>query len=375
MATIRDLTTASCLRVVFVLLGAAFALALGVAAFTLLALASEAGAPTWAVALLAILLVGGPLLVGLIPVVRQLEGVAAHGLLGVRFPDGMPGPAHGRRQRGRSAAWFVVHLLAGAVPVAAVVGLIGLGASVWTVPAALATVVLTVLLGHLLAVVAPAVLGPSYAERLQRLEADAARASERNRLAREIHDSIGHALSLVTVQAGAARKLLVRDPAFAAEALTTIETTSRRAVADLDHVLGLLRDEPGGSDPTPTLGEDSLEGLVAAAGAAGLRVERTVRGDLSRLPLLVAREGYRIVQEGLTNAAKYSADGSATVSIVLDDGRLEIRVTNPARPGERRSGRGLRGIGERAETLGGTSSAAPDEGRWLLAVDIPVGLR
>ena len=87
-------------------------------------------------------------------------------------------------------------------------------------------------------------LGPSSAERLERLEADAARANERNRLAREVHDSIGHALSLVTVQASAARKLIGRNPGFAEEALETIETTSRRAVADLDHMLGLLRQEP-----------------------------------------------------------------------------------------------------------------------------------
>lgn len=368
------LTRTTWLRAVFVLLGAALTLAVAVADFTLLALAAEAGAPRWVVIVAAGPLVGGPLLAGLIPGVRQVEGAAVQSLLGVRFPDGAPGPAAGRSQRGRTEAWFLMHLVAGAVPVAAVMGLIWLGVGPWTVPAALGTVVGMVLLGHLLAAVAPTLLGPSYAERLERLAADAARATERNRLAREIHDSIGHALSLVTVQAAAARKLIERDTDFAAEALATIEATSRRAVADLDHVLGLLREEPRDTDPAPTLHSDSLDGLVAAARSAGLTVERTVHGDLSGLPALVAREGYRIVQEGLTNAVKYSADGTAALSVTLDADRLEIRLTNPANGDVARSGRGLVGIGERAATLGGSSTAGRDADRWTLAVEIPAGV-
>lgn len=367
------LTRESYLRVVFVLLGAAIALALGIADFTLLTLIAVAGAPWWAVVLIGVLLVGAPLLVGIIPPVRQVEGVAVHTLLGVRFREGPPGPARGWSQRCRTLGWFVLHLLTGAVPVAAVVALIGLGGSLWVIPAAVATVLGTMLLGRLLARIGPALLGPSYAERLERLEADAARATERNRLAREIHDSVGHALSLVTVQASAARRLLGRDPAFAQEALATIESTSRRAVADLDHMLGLLRDESRpGAAATPALGADSLDGLVRAAGAAGLTVERTVSGDLSRLPVLVGREAYRIVQEGLTNALKYSADGTAALSVSFDVDALEIRFSNPT--GNRRttrSGRGLRGIEERAATLGGSSCAGEDDGRWTLSVVLP----
>ena len=134
-------------------------------------------------------------------------------------------------------------MFTGALVVAAVLGLIALAGSWWTVPAAVATVLGTLLAGRFLAWLGPVLLGPSYAERLQRLEADAARATERNRIAREIHDSVGHALSVVTVQASAARKLIERDPGFAAEALATIETASRRAASELDEMLGLLRDE------------------------------------------------------------------------------------------------------------------------------------
>ena len=152
---------------------------------------------------------------------------------------------------------------------------------------------------RLLARLAPVLLGPSYAERLERLQRDATRAAERTRIARELHDSIGHALSLATVQASAARKLIGRDPAFVEAALETIETTTRRAVADLDYVLGLLRDDtqlPAETTPAPDLG--SLDGLLTAARSAGLTVVSTVSGELSRLPLLVSREAYRIVQEG-----------------------------------------------------------------------------
>lgn len=363
----------SYLRVVFVLVGAALALALGIAGFTLLALASRAGVPAWGVALIGCVIVGGPLLAGLVPAVRQIEGAAVQALLVAQFPDGPPGSAVGWSQRRRTLGWFLLHLLAGAIVVAAVIGLIALGGTWWTIPAAAGTLLGALLLGRLLARLGPALLGPSYAERLERLEADAARATDRNRLAREIHDSIGHALSLVTVQAAAARKVIGRDPGFAKEALGTIETTSRRAAADLDHLLGLLREDTERSEaavPVPDLA--ALDGLVTAARSAGLTVERSVSGDLSQLPVLVSREAYRIIQEGLTNALKYSADGTAALSLSFDTGTLEIRLTNPAGSARAaRSGRGLRGIGERAAALGGSTTASEESGRWTLSVQLP----
>lgn len=263
------LATQTYLRVVFLLVGAALALALGIAGFTVLSLVAQAGAPPWAVALLGVVLVGGPLMVGLVPAARQIEGTAAATLLGVRFPDGPPGPAVSWPQRRRTLEWFLLHVITGALVVAGVIGLIGLAGSWWTAAAAVGLVLGTLLAGQMLARLAPVMLGPSYPERLARLQADAARASERNRLAREIHDSIGHALSLVTVQSSAARKLIGRDPAFAEEALGTIETTSRRAAADLDHMLGLLREEmPRSAQPRPAPNLGSLGEPVAAAARA-----------------------------------------------------------------------------------------------------------
>jgi signal transduction histidine kinase len=367
------LASESYLRVVFVLVGAALALALGIAGFTLLSLAAEAGVPAWATALIGVVLVGGPLLAGAVPAVRQVEGVAVQSLLVVEFPDGLPGPATGWPQRRRTLAWFLLHMGTGAVVVAAVLGLIALAGSWWTVPAAAAMFLGTLLAGRFLAGLGPVLLGPSYAERLQRLEADAARAAERNRIAREIHDSVGHALSVVTVQASAARKLIGRDPGFAEKALVTIETASRRAAAELDQMLGLLRDETKHpAAPAPGLG--SLGELIAGARSAGLIIDPTVSGDLSRLPSLVSLEAYRIVQEGLTNALKYSADGTAMLDVSLGGDALGIRLSNPAggrRPA--RAGRGLRGIDERAAALGGTATASADGGQWVLCVALPVG--
>ncbi|HEY9243770.1 MAG TPA: histidine kinase [Streptosporangiaceae bacterium] len=361
------------LRVVFVLVGAGLALALSIADFTVLSLVAAAGTPVWATVLIGVVLVGGPLLVGLLPAARQIEGVAVQSLLAAEFRDGLPGPAASWRQRRRTLGWFLLHVVTGAVVVAAVLGLIALGNSWWTIPAAVATVTGTMLAGRFLAWLGPMALGPSYAERLQRLEADAARATERNRIAREIHDSVGHALSVVTVQASAARKLIARDPAFTAQALSTIEETSRRAATELDGMLRLLRDETPRplASPAPDLG--ALDGLLAASRSAGLTIEPAVSGDLSELPPLVSREAYRIVQEALTNALKYSADGTAMLSLSLGADTLTILVSNPAQ-GRRpaRTGRGLPGVDERAAALGGTAAAGAHDGRWTLSVTLPI---
>ncbi|MER6596293.1 hypothetical protein ABT214_31465 [Micromonospora purpureochromogenes] len=175
--------------------------------------------------------------------------------------------------------------------------------------------------------------------------------------------------------------------------LAAIEETSRHAMDDLDHVLGLLREtEDGarasaGTAPQRTLAQ--LDRLVADTRAAGLRVEARVDGELAELPPAVSREGYRIVQEGLTNAARYGrgpvrlrvdVPGEATVPAPRGPsdapGRrwLEIELANllggAARPG--RGGRGLDGMRERVLLLGGRITAGPEDGHWRVRVRLPV---
>lgn len=243
---------------------------------------------------------------------------------------------------------------------------------------------------------APALLGPSQTERIAVLEARAAQLAERNRLARELHDSVGHALTVATLQAGAARELFDQDPEFVRRALHAIEETSRRATADLDHVLGLLRerdDEVSGRDgevsgrgrevsgretvgraPQRTLAD--LDELVAAGRAAGLPVTVELTGAVDTLPGVVSREGYRIVQEGLTNAARHGDRQSVTLRIGVRAAGVEIDLVNTVPepytvPGPRRQGRGLTGMRERVLLLGGRLAAGPDDGHWRVAAHLP----
>ncbi|MEU9096313.1 histidine kinase [Streptomyces sp. NPDC048361] len=225
--------------------------------------------------------------------------------------------------------------------------------------------------GELLARLAPVLLGPTPADKLAAAEQRAAELAVRNRLARELHDSVGHALSAVTLQAGAARRVLDDDREFVREALTAIEETARRTVNELDAVLGLLRQDDADLT-TPDLA--ALQDLLART---GLEVAYSLRGDPASVPELVSREAYRIVQEGLSNALRHGTGPAATLQVTIVDVELEMVMENPlsgaapvVRPG---GGRGLRGMAERAALLGGHASAGPEDGVWRLRVSLPLG--
>ncbi len=161
-----------------------------------------------------------------------------------------------------------------------------------------------------------------------------------------------------------------------------IEETTREAVAELDTVLGLLREEDGADPaaPAPTL--DGLEALLGRTRAAGVAVEATVEGPCATLAPVVSREAYRIVQEGLSNALRHAGPVPVRLHLQVEEGELTIRLENPvtgtaggspaaaARSG---GGRGLRGIAERARLLGGEATAAADDGVWRLTVRLPPG--
>jgi signal transduction histidine kinase len=232
--------------------------------------------------------------------------------------------------------------------------------------------------GAALARLAPRVLGPTRTERMA-AELAAAHAAERalaerNRLARELHDSVGHALTITTLQAGAAARVLHTDPAFVATALDAIAEAGRAALADLDHVLGLLRDEGGGDRaPQPDLGD--LDALVDGARSAGVPVELRREGATGVVPRAVSREAYRIVQEGFTNALRHAGPVPVDVRVTVTADAVELELTNPLVAGTARhgGGRGIAGMRERVSVLRGELSAGPDGGRWRVAARLPVG--
>jgi signal transduction histidine kinase len=381
-------------RWAYLVLGGALLVPFGVLGSVLAAGVPDTGPSVWTydvIVLVVVALVGVPL-TGFVPGVRSLEVAATRELVAgplAAQPPGDPDPV-------RAAAWFGGHVLGGAlvsvasiaIPAFAAAGVSDATGS-WVL-AVLAVVLgvaavypLTALLGAVLARFAPLALGPTPAARLAALELRAARLAERNRLARELHDSVGHALSIVSVQAGAAERVLESDPAFAKQALAAIAESARAAAADLDHVLGLLREDedgarpPASRAPTPTL--ESLDDLLRRTRSAGVRLEATVTGTLSGVPRPVSAEAYRIVQESVTNAVRH-AGGDVPVTLRLDAGpeAVAIEVVNPlpaagAAPGGRESGgRGLRGIGERVAILRGTLDAGPRDGEWRVTATLPV---
>ncbi|MBX9389238.1 histidine kinase [Streptomonospora halotolerans] len=339
-----------------------------------------------------------------IPGVRTMEGHLARALLGGPMADHQAGEPATWRRRVRTGLWLLVHLVVGfAVCLGTMVGLTeaaGLamaplaaqpeqlmpmgarllggppvaGGRLWAAPllgaAVLAAVVYAVALtGAGMARLAPVLLGPSPAERLAAAQQRVEALAERNRLARELHDSIGHALSVVTLQAGAAARVLDADPAFARSALEAIAEQARTAAAELDHVLGLLREERAGTTPQRDLGD--LERLLEATRATGTRLEARVEGDLARVPGVVSREAYRVCQEAITNALRHGGQVPVSLRLRAAEGSLEVEVANPAparsRAPRRGGGRGLRGARERLRLLGGTLSAGPDDdGHWRL---------
>ena len=373
------------LRLVFLLLGAALAVALAILDVTLVVVADQylSGVP---LVLVAVVIVAVPIgVTALVPPIRQVEGVAAESLLGVEFPDGTPGPARRLEERLRATAWFLLHVVSGGAVVMALVFLLPLGLSyltasdAWLLAAGLVLLVGCLLspflLGAAVARAAPPLLGPSYPQRLQQLETETARLVERNRIARELHDSVGHALSVVTLQsAGARRRLQARDAEAAEAALEAIESTARAATAELDHMLGLLRDRAAGAPNRPALGLGDLDSLVMATRRAGLEVRTDVHGDLADLPPVVSREAYRIVQEGLTNALRHAAEPRARLRLERRPERLLIMLANPAPASStrRRGSRGLTGLAERARALGGSVTHSNGEGTWELVVELPL---
>ncbi|MFF1556746.1 sensor histidine kinase [Streptomyces sp. NPDC058279] len=234
-----------------------------------------------------------------------------------------------------------------------------------------ALIFLVVLLGEMITAIARRLLGPSAADRVSALEARTEQLLERTRMARELHDSIGHALTVAVVQAGAARA--AGDPAFTERALCAIEETGRAALEDLERVLLVLRESAQPPSRRPTLAE--ADRLLESARASGAEVDAQLKGSLETLPGPVTREGYRILQEALTNVLRHCGPVPVRVRVEMGPGRLDLEVTNPLPDGPSvitGGGGGLRGMRERAALLGGEAETGPHEGRWRVRARLPL---
>ncbi|MFC9911424.1 sensor histidine kinase [Streptomyces sp. NPDC059862] len=221
-------------------------------------------------------------------------------------------------------------------------------------------------------------------ERERESAARAAIAAERDRIARELHDIVSHNVSLMVVQAGAAREVLGTMPDEAATALRAVEDAGRGAMTDLRHLLGLLAPSQSGEDTkegggdgdggpvdlSPQPGLDRLGSLVDRISFAGLPVEVRISGEPRPLPQGISVTAYRIVQEALTNALKHGDGGKAEVTVRYADHALRVEVLNtgpsvltggaPTQTAARHregTGRGLLGLRERVAVYGGDLDA------------------
>lgn len=339
---------------------------------------------------------------GLVPWVRLAEGLQAQFLLTPEDRgkhDGAIGAAPSKRwgDRWRTLAWLEIRLaLAGAAMAATVVlpvmtvdlVLTALGhgggsesllpfapprwAAALLVPVPLVLLlVVVVLLGEAVTAIAARLLGPSAAERLSALEARTEQLLERTRIARELHDSIGHALTVAVVQAGAARA--AGDAEFTERALWAIEETGRAAMEDLERVLLVLRESGRPVSQQPTLAD--ADRLLESARASGSTVDAELSGPLDRLPGPVAREGYRILQEALTNVLRHCGPVPVRVRIDMAADRLDLEVVNALPQGPvlmTGRGGGLRGMRERAALLGGEAQTGPHRGDWRVRARLPL---
>jgi signal transduction histidine kinase len=329
--------------------------------------------------------------------VRDVNVAAARSLLDVDLAG--PTAELTWDDRLRSAGFFVAHLIVGAFAVVALlsgipfaVGLVGWAAGargdgfqisapaigLWGVPLAvlilLALPVLAVLGRALMRALAMPLLGPSASAREQAERHERLVLAERNRIARELHDGVGHALAITTMQASVAEASLGRDDAAARAALAEIARVGRSAMADLDRSLAVLREEKRDTAPPapqPTLAD--LPGLRSSAHLAGheLRLSGDP-GDLTGLDDLLSRECYQVIAEAVVNAQRHGS-GPIDLSWHRGEGTVTLEVSNavgPAGPAAAGGGRGLIGMRERAALVGATLEAGADGDRWRVVLTV-----
>lgn len=224
-----------------------------------------------------------------------------------------------------------------------------------------------------------------YLERERNADSERAVAAERTRIAREMHDVVAHQVSLMTVQAGAARTICRNNPEAASEAMAAVESAGRHALSEMRHLLGVLRPASDASQLAPQPDLSDIPALIEKVRQVVARVDYETHGELADVPARVALAAYRIIQESLTNVIKH-VGGKASVQVrvrvapeqlaisVRDDG--DSRGKQPGgeqladqQPG---GGHGIAGMRERAELLGGHLHAAvTDEGGFEVSAQLP----
>ncbi|MHB8398730.1 MAG: sensor histidine kinase [Candidatus Limnocylindrales bacterium] len=221
------------------------------------------------------------------------------------------------------------------------------------------------------------------AQREQEATAQAAVHEERARIARELHDVVAHNVGLIVLQAGGARSVLGSDPDRARTALQQVEETGRQTLAEMRHLVGILRVDEGASrQPLPRL--ERLPALLDEARASGLTVELTVEGPVAELPAGLELAAYRLVQEALTNVRKHAPTSHAEVRVCYEPDRIRIEVSDDGGPsGAVRDparntsgpGHGLIGMRERVQMYEGRMQAGPmSDGGFRVEAVLPLSL-
>ena len=213
------------------------------------------------------------------------------------------------------------------------------------------------------------------AERERDAAARIAVAEERARIARELHDIVAHAVSVMVLQVGAVRHKLPDELAEDRDALTGVEQAGRTALAEMRRLLGAMRPDGDEAELTPQPGLDGLDALLDEVGRAGLPVRLHVDGERFPLPRAIDLSAYRIVQEGLTNALKHARATNADVTLRYrpDELQLEVRDDGIGTATSDGLGHGLIGVRERVKIYGGEMTAGTANGRgFVLSTRLPL---